>query len=78
MSVPQIIVNQEGADLINKLLDVALKGGGLAALALVKDVITIVNTPPPQPKQPEAASKGVLDDEKKEQKIISINPKKEK
>lgn len=70
MSVPQIIVNQEGANLINKLLDVALKGGGLTALTLVKDVITVINTPPPQPKQPELK-------EPKEQKITPIKAKKE-
>ena len=49
MSVPQIVVNQEGANLINKLLDVTLRGGGLTALTLVKEVITVINTPPPQP-----------------------------
>ena len=70
--VPQIIVNQEGANLINRLLDVALKGGGLASMTLVKEVITVVNTPPPQEKNP-------VDDVGKAPgpKIIPIEPKKE-
>ena len=47
--MPQIILNQPGADLINRLLDVALKGGGLENLALVKEVITITNHRPAPP-----------------------------
>lgn len=52
--MPQIILNQPGADLINRLLDAALKGGGIANLALVKDVIAIVNRrqAPPQEETP--------------------------
>ncbi len=48
--MPQIILNQPGADLINRLLDATLKGGGIANLALVKDVIAITNhrQAPPQ------------------------------
>ena len=71
--VPQIVVNQPGANLINQLLDAALKGGGLNALTLVKEVITVVNTPPPQEKKP-------VDDVGKAPgpKIIPIEPKKEK
>ncbi len=45
---PVIQVNQEGAALINTLLDYAMKGGGLASLNTVNSVIRIINTPPPQ------------------------------
>ena len=76
MSVPQIIVNQEGANLINKLLDATLRGGGLTALTLVKEVITVINTPPPQSKQPE--EKPELDSLEPKSNIIPIKAKKEK
>ena len=69
--VPQIVVNQQGANLVNQLLDAALKGGGLTALALVKEVITVVNTPPPQEKKP-------IDDKTSGPNIIPIKGKKEK
>ncbi len=51
----QIVLNQPGADLINRLLDAALKGGGIANLALVKDVIAVTNhrQAPPQEETPE-------------------------
>jgi hypothetical protein len=49
-TMPQIILNQPGADLINQLLDAALKGGGIANLVLVKNVIAVTNyrQAPPQ------------------------------
>jgi len=75
MSVPQIVVNQEGANLINKLLDVTLRGGGLTALTLVREVITVINTPPPQPKPVE---KPELDSLEPKSNIIPIKAKKEK
>ena len=69
--VPQIVVNQTGANLINQLLDATLKGGGLNALTLVKEVITVVNTPPPQDKKPD-------DGMNSKPKIIPVESKEEK
>lgn len=49
--MPQIILNQPGADLINKLLDAVLKGGGLSNLTLVKEVLTVTNYRPDPPQE---------------------------
>lgn len=54
--VPQIIVNQPGANLINQLLDAALKGGGLSNMTLVREVITVTNHRPTAPQEENSGS----------------------
>ncbi len=65
--LPQIILNQPGADLINRLLDAVLKGGGLSNLTLVKEVLTVTNRPPSPPQEVEKPTpiEKKLPDEKK-------------
>ena len=73
--VPVIQVNGPGANLINQLLNVALKGGGLEALGIVNLTIQVINKPPQVQPGPEPKPE---DKPKKEANIIPISTGKKK
>jgi hypothetical protein len=66
---PIIHLNQAGASLVNRLLDFALKGGGLDALNTVNEVIVATQNP---------ASPGVPPKEEPREKDISKENKEPK
>ena len=72
---PVIQVNGPGANLINQLLNVALKGGGLEALGIVNLTIQVINKPPQVQPGPEPKPE---DKPKKEANIIPISTGKKK
>ena len=69
--VPVIQVNGPGANIINQLLNLALKGGGLDALNVVNLTIQTINRPPQETK-----IDGPKPDDEPEAKIIPIGGRK--